>query len=90
MASANKILISIFLEKMQQRPNNTKLFRCFQVLFWTPQLTTPFWSVPLLFSQAPTYSPHITVLCHPPGEQQAFGEDRFFIGDVPFVLGSCA
>ena len=29
-------------------------------------------------------------LYHPPGEQEAFGENRFFIGDVSMVLGSRA
>ena len=27
---------------------------------------------------------------HPPGEQQTFGESRFFIGDVVIALGSRA
>ena len=29
-------------------------------------------------------------LYHPPGKQQAFGENRFLLGDVPIVLGSRA
>ena len=40
--------------------------------------------------QVPRALPHIPELYHPPGEQQVFGNDRFFIGDVPIVLGSRA
>ena len=36
------------------------------------------------------YLPQTTELYHPPGEQQTFGENRFFTGDVPIVAGSRA
>ena len=68
---------------MLQRSNNTGLFRYFKPFFrhhnFLP-LTGMKFCLPLAFllRQQELY--------HPAGEQQAFGENRLFIGNVPIVV----
>ena len=74
-----------FLENMRQRSNNTHSFSGAFGYSWTPLLATP-----SSILQRKAYASQQREIYRPPGEQQAFVENRFFIGDVPIVLGSRA